>query len=170
MFRCYSREVARTVICKRPHGPDAAHRLLHERRILERLGIDGVPALVPDVATDGILTFEDAAAMPATTVRSRGPIAAAEVAAIGQATAQILAEIHRRGVLHKDINPSNILLRKCGRPILIDYDLATTFAEEPPAFTHHSQITGTLAYLCPGAKRADGACGRSASRICIRLA
>ena len=72
VFRCYSREVARTVICKQPQGSDAAHRLLHERWILERLaGIDGVPALVPDVATDGVLTFEDAAAMPAYTMRSR---------------------------------------------------------------------------------------------------
>lgn len=150
VFRCYSHELARTIICKRPQGPDGAHRLLHERRILERLaGIEGVPALVPDVTTDGILTFEDAVAMPAYAVRSRGPIAAAEVAAIGQAMARILAEVHRRGVLHKDINPSNILLRKCGPPILIDYDLATTFAEERPAFTHHSEITGTLAYLAP---------------------
>ena len=150
VFRCYARDLARTVICKRPQGPGASHRLLHERWILERLaGVEGVPALVPGVATDGILTFEDTVGMPAYTVRPRRPIAAVEVAAIGQAMARILAEIHRRGVLHKDINPSNILLRKCGRPILIDYDLATTFAEERPAFTHHSDITGTLAYLAP---------------------
>ena len=34
-------------------------------------------------------------------------------------------------------------------PTLIDFDLATTFAEERPAFTHESEIVGTLAYLAP---------------------
>ncbi|HET6237107.1 MAG TPA: AAA family ATPase [Acetobacteraceae bacterium] len=53
-------------------------------------------------------------------------------------------------MLHKDINPSNILLRgETSRPVLIDFDLATTFAEERPSFTHHSEIAGTLGYLAP---------------------
>jgi diguanylate cyclase (GGDEF)-like protein len=151
VYRGYARELARTVICKQPRGPTAAARLLHERRILERLaGIDGVPVLVADASMDGLLTFEDAGGIPLDRLRDGRPMAAAAVAAIGEGLARILAAIHRLGVLHKDINPSNILLRgEARRPVLIDYDLATTFAEERPSFTHHSEITGTLAYLAP---------------------
>ncbi len=58
--------------------------------------------------------------------------------------------MHRRRVVHKDINPANILVAGSGRwPLLIDFDLATTFVEERPAFVHHREITGTLAYLAP---------------------
>jgi diguanylate cyclase (GGDEF)-like protein len=151
VYRGYMRELARTVVCKRPRGPDAAARLLHERRILERLaGIEGVPVLAAGAATDGTLTFEDEGGIPLNTLRAGQHVVPDEVAAIGQAVAGILAAIHRLGVLHKDINPSNILLRGVARrPMLIDFDLATTFAEERPSFTHHSEITGTLGYLAP---------------------
>ena len=151
VYRCHVSNLGRMVICKEPRGPAAAARLLHERRVLERLaGIEGIPALVADAATDGTLTFEDDCAMPLHAVLADRRLLPAEVAAIGQGLARILARIHRLGVLHKDLNPSNILLQvEAMRSVLIDFDLATTFAEERPAFTHHSEITGTLGYLAP---------------------
>ena len=49
------------------------------------------------------------------------PRRAAElVAALGQA----LALVHRRGVIHRDIKPRNILIGEDGRPRLIDFGLA----------------------------------------------
>jgi predicted ATPase len=33
--------------------------------------------------------------------------------------------------------------------MLVDFDLATAFAEDRPSFVHHSEIAGTLAYLAP---------------------
>jgi diguanylate cyclase (GGDEF)-like protein len=149
VYRVYLPELERMVVCKRPQGLGAAARLLHERRILERLtGIEGVPVLVAGVATDGTLTFEDDAGIPLQRVAQQ--YAPVEVAAIGQALARILAAIHRLGVLHKDINPSNIVMRGAARrPMLIDFDLATTFAEERPGFIHHREIMGTLRYLAP---------------------
>ncbi len=150
VYRCYVPNLGRVVVRKQPRGPVAAARLLHERRILERLaGIEGVPALA-DAATDDTLAFEDDGGLPLHPLHAGRRVTSAEVAAIGQGLARILAAIHRLGVLHKDINPSNILLRgETSRPVLIDFDLATTFAEERPSFTHHSEITGTLGYLAP---------------------
>jgi predicted Ser/Thr protein kinase len=47
VYRCHVSNLGRMVICKEPRGPAAAARLLHERRVLERLaGIEGIPALV----------------------------------------------------------------------------------------------------------------------------
>jgi diguanylate cyclase (GGDEF)-like protein len=151
VYRCHAASLERKVIRKQPRGPAAAARLLHERRILERLaGIDGVPALAADAAIEHTLTFEDDGAVPLLTLLASRRLVPVEIAAIGQGLARILAAIHRLGVLHKDINPSNILVRgEATRPVLIDFDLATTFAEERPSFTHHSEITGTLGYLAP---------------------
>ena len=36
-----------------------------------------------------------------------------------------------------------------GAPCLVDFALATSFAEIRPEFTHHAEIAGTLAYLAP---------------------
>ena len=151
VYRCQVPDLSRTVICKEPQGPTAGARLVHERRILKRLaGIEGIPTLDADAATDGTLTFEDDGATPLHALLAVRRLVPAEVAAIGQGVARILAAIHRLGVLHKDLNPSNILLQgEAIRPVLIDFDLATTFAEERPGFTHHSEITGTLGYLAP---------------------
>src|SRR5690348_9903946 len=51
--------------------------------------------------------------------------------------------------MHRDITPANIVLSPDGAPCLVDFALATSFAEIRPEFTHHSEITGTLAYLAP---------------------
>ena len=57
--------------------------------------------------------------------------------------------MHRRGVMHRDICPANIVLRRDGAPCLVDFALATSLAEIRPEFTHHAEIVGTLAYLAP---------------------
>jgi hypothetical protein len=83
----------------------------------------------------------------------RGVTAGRDVARLvdfGAALARVVAGVHRAGVMHKDINPANILITEPGaRPVLIDWDLATTVAQEQPGFTHESSIAGTLAYLAP---------------------
>jgi diguanylate cyclase (GGDEF)-like protein len=73
---------------------------------------------------------------------------AIDVVTFALALAGVVAGVHRAGVVHKDINPANILV--CDeQPVLIDWDLATTFAEDRPGFTHVHAIAGTLAYLAP---------------------
>ena len=57
--------------------------------------------------------------------------------------------MHRRGVMHRDITPANIVLSGDGAPCLVDFALATSLAEIRPEFTHHAEIVGTLAYLAP---------------------
>ncbi|MDG6102185.1 AAA family ATPase [Dactylosporangium aurantiacum] len=140
----------RPVVCKEPLGPDAESRLRHETAILERLrGVVGVPQLVEapqhlgaavvvhDV--DGVSLAERATPLPVD-----------DLVSVGVGVARVVAEVHRRGVMHRDITPANILIsRRDGAPCLVDFALATPLAELRPEFTHHTEIVGTLPYLAP---------------------
>lgn len=142
---------AASIICKQPLGPGAEERLRHERRILARLtAVDGVPQLAHGVVWPDLIALEDSggAALSLSMRNERFDVQAVLLLALR--LAQIVAAVHRRGVVHKDINPTNILLAGPQRqPMLIDFDLASTFAEDMTAFSHPDDIAGTLAYLAP---------------------
>jgi diguanylate cyclase (GGDEF)-like protein len=143
---------AGTVIRKETVGPGAAQRLRHELAMLERLaGVDGVPRLAPGFRQATAITLiDDEPGVSLATAVAGVPLAAAESVPLALELARILAGVHRCGMMHKDINPGNIVVAgRPFRPTLIDFDLATTFAEERPGFTHQNKITGTLAYLAP---------------------
>jgi diguanylate cyclase (GGDEF)-like protein len=146
---------AGAVIRKEPLGPGAAHRLRHELAMLERLaGVDGIPQLAPDTGPDSrhpdAITLVDAAGVALAAAIAAAPLQPAELVSLVLDLSRVVAGMHRRGVMHKDINPANIVVSGSPRrPSLIDFDLATTFAEERPGFTHQNKIVGTLAYLAP---------------------
>jgi predicted ATPase len=68
--------------------------------------------------------------------------------AIGLAT--ILGQVHRRGLIHKDIKPSNVLVNSATNEVwLMGFGIASRLprerqSPEPPEF-----IAGTLAYMAP---------------------
>ena len=77
------------------------------------------------------------------------PLPAGKLAGFGLGLAKAVAGMHQRGVVHRDITPANIVVADDGVPCLVDFALASSFAEIRPEFTHHAEITGTLAYLAP---------------------
>jgi serine/threonine protein kinase len=138
------------VVYKTSLGSDAVQRVRHETAILERLtGLPGIPQLAGEATDPTTLWLVDtggyslAELIPSMCQR----LSAALETALD--LSMIVAGMHRRGVIHKDINPGNIVISDTGSAVLIDYDVATTFAEERPDFMHQSEIIGTLAYLAP---------------------
>src|SRR6185437_11026834 len=77
------------------------------------------------------------------------PLAVGELTGLAVGLARAVAGMHRQGIMHRDINPANIVLSRDGAPCLVDFALATSFAEIRLEFTHHSEVVGTLAYLAP---------------------
>jgi serine/threonine protein kinase len=67
----------------------------------------------------------------------------AEAAGLVAAVARAVAAAHRRGVVHQDVKPANIIIDAGGRPRLIDFGLVQlASAVEPRCF-------GTLAFMAP---------------------
>ncbi|MEV7629496.1 diguanylate cyclase [Actinoplanes sp. NPDC089786] len=150
-----------TVVRKEALGPDGELRMCHERAMLRRLaGLEQVAKLVDDgAADDDAIQLVDLDGVALDSLLGPEPLGLAELLTLAVDLAEVLAAVHGRGVVHKDVNPSNILLAGMPRrPSLIDFDLATTFAEERPGFLHPDQIAGTLVYLAP---EQTGRTGRS---------
>ncbi|GAA6620409.1 AAA family ATPase [Scytonema sp. NUACC26] len=63
---------------------------------------------------------------------------------------EILGKIHTANIIHKDINPSNIVLNPdSGIVKIIDFGISTQFSRTDPSFQHPNVIEGTLAYMSP---------------------
>ncbi|WP_437617414.1 trifunctional serine/threonine-protein kinase/ATP-binding protein/sensor histidine kinase [Sorangium sp. So ce1151] len=64
--------------------------------------------------------------------------------------AEAVEGVHHRRVVHKDINPSNLLVHPGSRQIkLIDFGIATVVADEDPGFGSLRALEGTIAYISP---------------------
>ncbi len=140
-----------SLVCKELLGPDAGVRLRHEKAMLERLAsVPGIAHLVSVHARTRTIVLEDVSGIPLAQVLRDQSLPMQRKIELALALTRIIAEVHRHGVVHRDINPANILVSDpAWRPTLIDFNLASSFAEERPTFTHESSITGTLAYLAP---------------------
>src|SRR5437867_284407 len=71
------------------------------------------------------------------------------VAHIGVQVANALEYAHKQGTVHRDINPSNLLLDTRGVVWITDFGLAKV--EDQPNLTHPGDILGTVRYMPPEA-------------------
>src|SRR3569833_1879716 len=137
-----------SVVCKEPLGPDAQRRLRHERAILERLrGVVGVARLVEAPRCPGSIVLADAGDVCLAGVAK--PLVMDDLVGLAVELARAVGGMHRRGVMHRDITPGNVVVGPDGAPCLVDFALASSFAEIRPEFTHHAEVIGTLEYLAP---------------------
>ena len=61
-----------------------------------------------------------------------------------------LGQVHRAHIIHKDINPSNLVINPgTGEVKIIDFGIATRFSTEHPVMKSPEVLEGTLAYMSP---------------------
>ncbi|MDX2132217.1 MAG: protein kinase [Planctomycetota bacterium] len=75
------------------------------------------------------------------------------VTRVAEAIARALASVHATGVVHRDVKPSNILVRRDGTPLLSDFGLAKDAARD--SLTVGPGFLGTLAYAAPEQLRGE---------------
>ncbi|MBE9123896.1 AAA family ATPase [Tychonema sp. LEGE 07199] len=69
---------------------------------------------------------------------------------IAIATTETLGQIHAANIIHKDINPSNIVYNpETGQLKIIDFGISTQLTREMPTLKNPSILEGTLAYISP---------------------
>ncbi len=69
---------------------------------------------------------------------------------IAIAATDTLSQIHRANVIHKDINPSNIVYNPETEQLkIIDFGISTQLSRETPILKNPGVLEGTLAYISP---------------------
>jgi hypothetical protein len=156
VYRAVDERLGREVAVKEIPGPSAA-RAAREAKAAARLGHPCVATLY-ELAVDGdrtILVSELARGRPLGELLAAGKLTDREVAEVGIDVAAALAHAHSRGVVHRDVKPSNIVveLDPAGvRAKLLDFGIAGLAGE--PRLTATGEVVGTLAYMAP--EQADG--------------
>jgi serine/threonine protein kinase len=82
----------------------------------------------------------------------RGRMSPGEVALYGEQAARALAHAHDRGVVHRDVKPSNLLLGNDGRLRLLDLGLGALLdreGDEGSFATAAGIVVGTVEYMSP---------------------
>ena len=141
----------RSQVVKWVFGAGATARLERERRTLHRLeGLAGVVPLEMALQERESLVLEDNHGVVLHEWLSSAGKSLRRKLLVSVALARTLADMHRAGVLHRDINPSNILISDPDdRVILIDFDLACLMSEALSETSNSRELVGTLAYLAP---------------------
>src|SRR5437660_2482466 len=94
----------------------------------------------------------------------RGRIEVGEAVDVAIQVASALAAAHEAGIVHRDINPGNIMLRPDGYVKVLDFGIAKLAEQEDPmpkeearllVETNLGAILGTVPYMSPEQARAD---------------
>jgi serine/threonine protein kinase/Tol biopolymer transport system component len=167
VYRAYQPSVNRTVAIK-TLPPEFLHdgtflvRFEREARLIAQLEhfhilpvydagqAEGIPYIVMRYLPGGSL---------ADLMQRYGRFSAQEAVPIIQQIAAALDYAHQRGVIHRDVKPSNILLDEEGNAYLSDFGIARV--REATAAMTGSGLVGTPAYLAPEVGRGDRVIGPS---------
>jgi serine/threonine protein kinase len=133
----------------RSSDPEFARRLAHEVRALESLEHPGLIRLLDtgEVADQTFLVMDYVDGPTLATSLRAGALAAPAVAALGARLADTLAYVHERGVVHRDVKPSNILQSSDGAAWLGDFGIA--LIHDATSLTATGSAVGTVTYMAP---------------------
>lgn len=81
------------------------------------------------------------------TLRAEGPLVPRRAAAIGAEVLSALRAAHTAGVLHRDVQPGNILITNDGRVVLSDF--GTALVRGASSVTLRGELMGSPGYLAP---------------------
>ena len=98
-----------------------------------------------------VIVFEDFGGMSIKQwLKQREKLSLAEFLFLAIATTESLRQIHTHHVIHKDINPANIVFNSQTKKLkIIDFGISTQLSRENPILKNPNVLEGTLAYISP---------------------
>jgi PAS domain S-box-containing protein len=132
--------------------PERVAWFTREYDVLSSLRISGVVAAYSLEYTQQrpVMVLEDFGGDSLHRLRVAGKLDLADALRLAIDVADTLGQVHQRYIMHKDINPSNIVLNPTtGQVKLIDFGISTVLSREMPAFRNPNVLEGTLAYISP---------------------
>ena len=177
VYRADDRELGRTVAIKILdarlfHDPQAEQRFQREAEALATLSHphvvavfdrgrtpEGIHYLVMELLSGRTLAalLEDgdpAAAVAAAGITAHEAHWPRQAAAWARGLALGLAAAHERGLVHRDVKPSNVFVTTFGRPVLLDFGIAARRSDQ--RLTATQTTLGTPWYMAPEQVRAGG--------------
>ncbi len=129
-------------------------RLRWEYEILKKLKVEGVPKAFGYFEHHDLsmIVEEDLGGVSLSKILSGGKpkLTLREFLQLAIEIARALGEIHRQHVIHKNLNPANILWnRETGKVLIVDFGIASLLAMESLEQFHERKLEGTLAYISP---------------------
>jgi PAS domain S-box-containing protein len=95
-----------------------------------------------------VLILDDCPYPPLTELLN-APMEVEPFLAVATGIAAALSEIHKQGLVHKDIKPANIFATTAGKVRLSGFGIASRLSREHQAAAAPEEIGGTLAYMAP---------------------
>ena len=131
-------------------GPSAVARYHHEFAVNQSLTSPYVVRAIELTDQDSRILFEDVQASALRELIRQGNLTFEQKLAVSIQLCQALQSIHDEGVIHRDINPANVVCNPEAELVrLIDFGLATLTPREYPDATAIAHLTGTLPYISP---------------------
>ncbi len=127
-------------------------RLRHEYNILQSLHLEGITQILglENVNNGLALVSEDFEGISLKSLINKQKLSIKFMLSIAIQLAEILSQLHKQHVIHKDIKPHNILVNEETSEVnLIDFSIASRLSKETPSITNPDLLEGTLAYMSP---------------------
>src|ERR1700688_1626928 len=128
---------------------EAQNRFLQEARVVGQLSHPSIITLhdmgIEESTSTPYLVMEFLNGKPLDRILEKGSVPLPRACAWVAEGATALAAAHRKGVIHGDIKPANILIAEDGRVKLMDFGMARVAAREQSS----RPLSGTPEYWCP---------------------
>jgi serine/threonine-protein kinase len=127
----------------------ARQRFVQEARVVGQISHTAVMTLhdmgVDEPSETPYLVFEFIKGQPLDKIIEKGSVPFSRACAWGAEVASALAVAHRKGVIHGDVKPANILITEDDRVKLTDFGMARLASRD----SQDTPLLGSPAYWCP---------------------
>jgi len=132
--------------------PEELVRYRQEYEITHHLELEGIcrSLSIENYQNTFVIVFEDFGGESLRVWMNHRQLKLEEFLLIAIATTASLAQVHAANIIHKDINPSNIVYNPNTQQLkIIDFGISTVLSRENPTRKNPNILEGTLAYMSP---------------------